>query len=110
MDGDKTCSPVGTVIVTLERPNNMVVLGTFVAGDGGDEWEYWEGKFGPSELAEHVSLWPTVFVVMGTTEMVDILVATDLFFRLNAGHTFITPHQKDSNIDTWPRKGIVATG
>ncbi|CAM9626907.1 unnamed protein product [Ectocarpus fasciculatus] len=50
---DSGSSPVvGSVVVTLEPPNRLV-LGAFLDGGLGQAWEYWEGEFGPSELAAH---------------------------------------------------------
>ncbi|CAM9429270.1 unnamed protein product [Ectocarpus sp. 12 AP-2014] len=43
---------VGSVVVTLEPPNRLV-LGAFLDRGLGQAWEYWEGEFGPSELASH---------------------------------------------------------
>lgn len=54
------------MVVTLERHNNKLVLGAFVPGDGVKDWEYWEGKFGPAELAAHVStLYACSFLFFG---------------------------------------------
>ena len=46
---------VGSVMVTLEPPRKLS-LGAFLRrGRGGvGGWEFWEGTFGPSDLAEHV--------------------------------------------------------
>lgn len=57
--GDKSGADVAvrSVVVTLEPPERLV-LGAFIEGvpEGGGvkEWAYWEGVFGPAELADHV--------------------------------------------------------
>lgn len=52
--GSSRSNPVvGSVVVTLEPPNRLV-LGAFLERGLGQAWEYWEGEFGPSELASHV--------------------------------------------------------
>ncbi|CAB1117342.1 unnamed protein product [Ectocarpus sp. CCAP 1310/34] len=43
---------VGSVVVTLEPPNRLV-LGALLDRGLGQGWEYWEGEFGPLELASH---------------------------------------------------------
>ncbi|CBJ26419.1 expressed unknown protein [Ectocarpus siliculosus] len=51
--GSSGSSPVvGSVAATLEPPNRLV-LGAFLDRGLGQAWEYWEGEFGPSELASH---------------------------------------------------------
>ncbi|CAN0187505.1 unnamed protein product [Ectocarpus sp. 4 AP-2014] len=51
--GNSSSNPVvGSVVVTLEPPNRLV-LGAFLDRGLGQAWEYWEGEFGPSELASH---------------------------------------------------------
>lgn len=43
-------------MVTLEPPGRFS-LGAFLRRAGGSDgrrWEFWEGMFGPSDLAEHV--------------------------------------------------------
>lgn len=51
---------VEMVVVTLEPQYETFVLGLFardrVDSGGGQLFEYWEGVFGPSEFAQHVSL------------------------------------------------------
>lgn len=44
---------VRSALVMLEQPKKLV-LGAFVGSGGDQAWEYWEGEFGPSELAAHV--------------------------------------------------------
>lgn len=47
---------MGSVVVTLE-PRKRFSLGVFLRRAGGRDlrgWEFWEGAFGPSDLAEHV--------------------------------------------------------
>lgn len=51
-DGNRSPT-VGSVVVTLE-PRNKLVLGAFLSGGVDPAWQFWEGEFGPSELAAHV--------------------------------------------------------
>lgn len=54
--GDKEGShspAVGSVVVTLE-PRKKLTLGAFLTGGADQAWQFWEGEFGPSELAAHV--------------------------------------------------------
>ncbi|CAN0001609.1 unnamed protein product [Scytosiphon promiscuus] len=51
-DGSSGIPGVGSVLVTLEPPNKLV-LGAFLTSGCDETWEYWEGEFGPSGLAAH---------------------------------------------------------
>jgi len=53
-NGGSSSPGVGSVVVTLEARNKLV-LGVFLrTGAIDNAWEYWEGNFGPSELVAHV--------------------------------------------------------
>lgn len=53
-DKDANRNPaVGSVVVTLEQRNKLV-LGAFLRSGTDQAWQFWEGEFGPSELAAHV--------------------------------------------------------
>lgn len=45
---------MGSVVVTLEPGNKKLTLGAFLRGGADQAWQFWEGEFGPSELAAHV--------------------------------------------------------
>eukprot|EP00752_Nemacystus_decipiens_P008567 g7651.t1 len=51
-DGAENSPAVGSLVVTLEAPEKLVV-GAFIRPAVGGDWEYWEGEFGPSELEAH---------------------------------------------------------
>lgn len=65
--GSKSSPVVGSVVVTLEAREKLVI-GAFINTGDGLEWEYWEGEFGPSELEEHVRtwVWCTQYLVFST--------------------------------------------